>query len=121
MKDTSKLKDHPAASSCCACGASTLIHRRNLYPITLIAALLDYTLRSSMYQGENYQAHASNNQPWSALNLLTELIPSVMAEKELWQHQGLVLAQSIEKNWLGGFDSLCLSCGFMLVDEDRSQ
>ncbi|MBL4833957.1 MAG: hypothetical protein JKY26_08285 [Pseudomonas sp.] len=98
---------------CCACGAATSIHRRHIYPLALVAALLDCTLRH--YQQSTIKEEHSE-QPWSSRANLTDLIAVIATYQNASKQQARELAAMMQRNWLGGFDRLCLSCGIMEMD-----
>lgn len=98
---------------CSACDAATSIHRQHLYPLALVAALLDCTLRH--YQHSTTKEEPSK-QPWSNLTDLAELIPVIAANQSTSKQQARELAAVMQRNWFGSFDRLCLSCGIMEMD-----
>ena len=102
------------STHCCACGAATSIHRQHLYPLALVAALLDCTLRH--YQHSAIKEEPTD-QPWSSLASMAELIPVIAANQGASKQQARELADVMQRNWFGSFDRLCLSCGIMEMDE----
>lgn len=102
-------------SPCSACGAFTVLHRDNLYPVTLVAAVLDCVLR--LHQ----QPTATPSPPWSQLASLIEQVPDISKELDQCKAQAHTLSGLIQRNWLGPFDQLCLSCGVIAFAEEDGQ
>ena len=61
-----------------------------------------------------------SNSPWSSLNELLILASQLQDIVSEGAKQGNALAFKTEKYWLGGFDSQCLNCRFLLVEEAYS-
>jgi len=104
------------STHCCACGAATSIHRQHLYPLALVAALLDCTLRH--YQHSTTKDEPTD-QPWSSLANMAELIPVIAANQSASKQQARELADVMQRNWFGNFDQLCLSCGIMEMERGQ--
>lgn len=100
---------------CCICQSATLIHRKNLHTLAALAGLLDVLLRQ---YSARQQAQPPDSTPWLHLGALLEILRESRTMQIEGLAQGVALAANIERNWLGEFDSLCLSCGFMLMEDD---
>jgi|GEM_PF-632859 len=106
-----------SVSPCSACGAFTVLHRDNLYPVTLVAAVLDRALRLH----QQHTTAPTPSPPWSQLASLIEQVPGISKELDQCKAQAHALSGLIQRNWLGPFDQLCLSCGVMAFAEDDEQ
>ena len=107
---------------CAACGAHTLLRKKDLYPITLAAALLDSTLRHLKARTvADLSQREEQTAPWSQLSVLNDVRPIVCRDIGQCQQQATDLATLIERNWLGDFDQLCLSCGIIELDQDDTE
>jgi hypothetical protein len=91
-----------------------LINRHNLYALLSLAGVLDVLLRHYITQEPTTNA---KNTPWSSLNEILMIASRTQGIVNEGASQGKALASNTEKYWLGSFDSLCLNCGFLLVDE----
>ncbi len=101
--------------TCCICQSATLIHRQNLHTLAALAGTLDVLLRQYSAQQRDQPPERA---PWKRLGDLLEILRDVHAIQLEGLAQGVTLAANIERNWLGEFESLCLSCGFMLMEDD---
>mgnify|MGYP001177139546 FL=1 len=99
---------------CTICNSATLIHRQNLRTLVVIAGVLDVLLRTHV---EHQQDVPTNHAPWEQLGKLVALLAEPTPLLEAGATQGTALADNVAKHWLGTFDSLCLNCGFLLMDE----
>lgn len=104
-----------SSSSCSICQSATLIHRQNLHTLAALAGVLDVLLRS---YSAHQRAYPADRAPWMHLGDLLEMLKDARTIKLEGLAQGVSLAANIERNWLGEFESLCLSCGFMLMEDD---
>ncbi len=103
--------------ACAICSASTLINRPTLRTLAVLAGTLDLLL--SQYRKGN-QEKSANPEPWLHLGELLTVLNDSQHSMAKGSIQGLKLASNIERYWLGGFDSLCLNCGFLLMDEPET-
>ena len=99
---------------CTICNSATLIHRQNLRTLVVMAGVLDVLLRTHV---ERQQDAPTNHAPWEQLGKLVALVAEPAPLLAEGTAQGEALADNVAKHWLGTFDSLCLNCGFLLMDE----
>lgn len=99
---------------CSACGQQTLLDNVDIERSAINLGALDGALR-------RYHQHILSNLPddqkWSGLNTLLNALPSALIGAKAGQAHGRQLADSINKNWLGSFESLCLACGLLFLPE----
>lgn len=100
--------------TCTICRSATLVHRQNLRTLAVMAGVLDALLRQHV---KRQQAHPVEPAPWRQLGELVALLQAPATTIETGVTQGVALADNAAKHWLGTFDSLCLNCGFLLMDE----
>ncbi|WP_193075685.1 hypothetical protein [Pseudomonas sp. FME51] len=100
--------------TCCICQSATLINRQNLRTLTALAGVLDVLLREYSAQ---QRKQSSSPAPWTHVGDLLTVLSDAHAFRLEGQAQGRTLAANVERYWLGEFDSLCLSCGFMLMKD----
>tara|TARA_R110002124_G_scaffold248853_2_gene413978 strand:- start:12408 stop:12740 length:333 start_codon:yes stop_codon:yes gene_type:complete len=98
--------------ACSICNSSTLINRSTLRSLAVLAGTLDLAFRQ--YR-ESHHEKTTDSEPWEHLGALLTLLDDSQRFMAKGSIQGLKLASNIERYWLGGFDSLCLSCGFLLM------
>lgn len=98
---------------CHACKSATLVDSQTIHRVVMVAGLLDNALRKyrQLIQTEPYQGQA-----WSDLHTLLKVLPTTDRQRDD-ESQSAILAKNIKKNWLGDFDSLCLTCGFMFLSQ----
>ena len=73
---------------CAACGAHTLLRKKDLYPITLAAALLDSTLRHLKARTvADLSQREEQTAPWSQLSVLNDVMPIVCRDIGQCQQQ----------------------------------
>ncbi|MAB41892.1 MAG: hypothetical protein CMK77_06375 [Pseudomonadales bacterium] len=101
---------------CCACKSSTLLDNEAIHHIAMAAGLIDNALRQ---YSRHVRTQPHQDQPWAGLSTLLEVLPTILDSKLDGISQGAGLAKSIEKNWLGCFESLCLTCGLMFLPDDE--
>lgn len=100
--------------TCTICRSATLVHRQNLRTLAVMAGVLDVLLRQHV---ERQQEQPPEPAPWRQLGELVALLQAPATTIEAGVEQGSALANNVAKHWLGTFDSLCLNCGFLLMDE----
>ncbi|SDT17708.1 hypothetical protein SAMN05216198_3894 [Halopseudomonas litoralis] len=101
--------------TCCICQSATLINRQNLHTLAALAGTLDVLLRQYSAQ---QREQPPDRTPWMHLGDLLGALKDPRALQLEGLAQGVTLAANVERNWLGEFESLCLSCGFMLMEDD---
>ncbi len=104
------------AHQCCACKSATLLDNEVIHHIATAAGLIDNALRQ---YNRHVRTQPPQDQPWASLSTLLEVLPTILDSKLDGISEGAGLAKSIEKNWLGCFESLCLTCGLMFLPDDE--
>lgn len=99
---------------CSACGQQTLLDNVNIERSAINLGALDGALRS---YHQHILSSLPDDQMWSGLNTLLNALPAVLRGAKKGQVQGRQLADSINKNWLGSFEALCLTCGLLFLPE----
>lgn len=100
--------------TCSICQSATLINRQNLHTLAALAGVLDVLLREYSAQ---QRKQSPSPTPWTHMGDLVTVLSDAHALRLEGQAQGMTLAANIERYWLGEFDNLCLSCGFMLMKD----
>lgn len=100
--------------TCTICRSATLVHRQNLRTLAVMAGVVDVLLRQHV---ERQQEQPVEPAPRRQLGELVALLQAPATTIEAGVEQGVALADNAAKHWLGTFDSLCLNCGLLLIDD----
>ncbi|SFQ85861.1 hypothetical protein SAMN05216578_10855 [Halopseudomonas formosensis] len=99
---------------CSACEQNTLLDSAGIEKSAITLAALDSALRK---YHQYILGKQLDDQVWSGLNTLLDALPAALTGLEAGQAQGKRLANSINRSWLGSFESLCLTCGLLFLPD----
>lgn len=99
---------------CEVCGSHTVVTRKNARKIATLTGLANGVITLVMRRGTLLPVKTDHQ--WSGVSSILGLVLTVMEYSAAGIAAGTLLGQKIDKNWFGGCDALCLSCGFMFSD-----